>query len=255
MSNNYTSLSSSLDEEMGLKAGHEIDLERSPPSEHNSEEKSTLPSNSDILTSADPVSQASETPDHSIESNTGSTQSPTSHSLPLKFSFCIVYYSCFAIVVLGCVLPFEHTHTFLIAFLVIFGIISVILFGGSIYYYETWTKTVKHFLKKAISPFKKEYIVCAFLKTFVFYGVLKTIEHFLVLLSGDKWGWKCSTLSSILTPVSCISFCLNESVQLGSCSTLLFINTVAWIKSLGGGKNAFENNYNQLNETSPEDLV
>lgn len=87
---------------------------------------------SDILTSADPVSQASETPDHSIESNTGSTQSPTSHSLPLKFSFCIVYYSCFAIVVLGCVLPFEHTHTFLIAFLVIFGIISVILFGGSI---------------------------------------------------------------------------------------------------------------------------
>ena len=43
MKNDYTSLKSPLDEEDELKTDHEIDLEKGPLPEYDSEEESTLP--------------------------------------------------------------------------------------------------------------------------------------------------------------------------------------------------------------------
>nr|QBL54296.1 Wtf42 [Schizosaccharomyces pombe] len=234
MKNNYTSLKSSIDEEGELKTDHEIDLEKGPLPEYDSEEESTLPPYSDHA-------RLSNSPNtHRENHSSGTTDNSSPFLIKLLISFTpIVLLNAPAV----CYLKYKD------AFFKNYGAAEWTLFGFwclvctlalifLTYFYETWTqavaqcvkvtavflakcvkacgKGIKHFLKKWRNMF------FAFCKSSIFCLVLLKAENKLSSHLGDQqWGWKCSASAFTFLAVLSILIFIAETVEPGSCSTHL----------------------------------
>nr|QBL54275.1 Wtf17 [Schizosaccharomyces pombe] len=218
MKNNYTSLKSSIDEEDELKTDHEIDLEKGLLPEYNSEEEGALPPYSDHARVSNPPNA------HRENHSSGTTDDSSPFLIKLLISFTPIY----VLNVLAiCYLKYKD------AFFENYGAAEWTLFGFwclvctlvliiLTYFYETWTKAVKHFLKKWRN------MIFAFCKSSLFCLVLLKAENKLSSHLGDQqWGWKCSASAFTFMAVSSILIFIAETVEPGSCSTDLVKRTLA----------------------------
>ncbi|CAA20789.1 wtf meiotic drive antidote-like Wtf21 [Schizosaccharomyces pombe] len=139
MKNNYTSLKSPLDEEDELKTDHEIDLEKGPLPEYDSEEEGALPPYSDhALVNNPPNTHRENNPSRS-----------TDNSSPFLIKLLISFTPIYVLNVLAiCYLTYKD------AFFKDYGAAEWTLFGFwclvctlalifLTYFYETWVKAVK----------------------------------------------------------------------------------------------------------------
>nr|QBL54513.1 Wtf25 [Schizosaccharomyces kambucha] len=230
MKNNYTSLKSSIDEEDELKTGHEIDLEKGPLPEHNSEGENTLPPYSDHARVSNPPNT------HRENNPSRSTDNSSPFLIKLLISFTPIY----VLNVLAiCYLTYKD------AFFKDYGAAEWTLFGFwclvctlalifLTYFYETWTKAVGKGIKavgKGIKHFLKKWrnMIFAFCKSSLFCLVLLKAENKLSSHLGDqRWGWKCSAAAFTFMAVSSILIFIAETVEPGSCSTDLVKRTLAF---------------------------
>ncbi|CAA20704.1 wtf antidote-like meiotic drive suppressor Wtf9 [Schizosaccharomyces pombe] len=139
MKNNYTSLKSPLDEEDELKTDHEIDLEKGPLPEYDSEEEGALPPYSDHALVNNPPNT------HRENHSSGTTDNSSPLLIKLLISFTsIILFNAPAV----CYLKYKD------AFFKNYGAVEWTLFGFwcfvctlalifLTYFYETWTKAVK----------------------------------------------------------------------------------------------------------------
>ncbi|CAA19130.1 wtf antidote-like meiotic drive suppressor Wtf5 [Schizosaccharomyces pombe] len=235
MKNNYTSLKSPLDEEDELKTDHEIDLEKGPLPEYDSEEESTLPPYSDHALVNNPPNTHRE--NHSY--GTTDNSSPLLIILLISFTSIILFNAPEV-----CYLKYKD------AFFKNYGAAEWTLFGFwclvctlalifLTYFYETWTKAVKvtvislakcvkvtaiflaqcvkacgkgikHFLKKW------ENMPMAFSEVFLFNILVGSPRMNLRYIFGDRWGLKCSLADHIIFVVLSILVFIAETVKPGS---------------------------------------
>nr|A0A218N030.1 RecName: Full=Meiotic drive suppressor wtf2 [Schizosaccharomyces kambucha]ASF62181.1 Wtf2 [Schizosaccharomyces kambucha]QBL54497.1 Wtf2 [Schizosaccharomyces kambucha] len=210
MKNNYTSLKSSIDEEGELKTDHEIDLEKGPLPEYDSEEESTLPPYSDHA-------RLSNSPNTHRENNPSRS---TDNSSPFLIKLLISFTPIYVLNVLAiCYLKYND------AFFKNYGAAEWTLFGFwclvctlalifLTYFYETWTKAVgkgiKHFLKKW------ENMPMAFSEVFLFNILVGSPRMNLRYIFGDRWGLKWSLAEHITFVVLSILVFIAETVKPGS---------------------------------------
>nr|ARQ19053.1 cw23 [Schizosaccharomyces pombe] len=218
MKNKYYPVRTSMDE-MNAKNDNEIDLEKGPLPEYNSEDGSTLPPYSEIWKYIKTVSEDSSTgPTETTNPNVERRQE-FKDSHPYIYFLLRLLISVLAVSVVFftawvCVNPLEKSIFGKVAFSVTIGITCPILFIAIFYFYETWTKAVKHFLKKWRNMF------FAFCKSSIFCLVLLKAENKLSSHLGDQqWGWKCSASAFTFMAVSSILIFIAETVEPGSCST------------------------------------
>ncbi|CAO77699.1 wtf antidote-like meiotic drive suppressor Wtf25 [Schizosaccharomyces pombe] len=223
MKNNYTSLKSPLDEEDELKTDHEIDLEKGPLPEYDSEEEGALPPYSDHALVNNPLNTHRE--NHSY--GTTDNSSPLLIILLISFTSIILFNA-----PAFCYLKYKD------AFFKNYGAAEWTLFGFwclvctlalifLTYFYETWSKAcgkgIKHFLKNWRN------MIFAFCKSSLFCLVLLKAENKLSSHLGDqRWGWKCSASAFTFMAVSSILIFIAETVEPGSCSTDLVKRTLAF---------------------------
>nr|QBL54278.1 Wtf20 [Schizosaccharomyces pombe] len=271
MKNNYTSLKSPIDEEDELKTDHEIDLEKGPLPEYDSEEESTLPPYSDHARVSNPPNT------HRENHSSGTTDDSSPFLIKLLISFTpIVLLNALAV----CYLNFKN------AFFKNYGATEWTLFGFwclvctlalifLTYFYETWTKAVKvtvislaQCIKvtavslaqcvkacgKGIKHFLKNWrnMIFAFCKSSLFCLVLLKAENKLSSHLGDqRWGWKCSASAFTFMAVSSILIFIAETVEPGSCSTDLVKRVQAYC-GYEARQYASSNTAIPLHEMNPE---
>ncbi|KAL2314319.1 Wtf35 [Schizosaccharomyces pombe] len=132
MEDNYTSLKSSIDEEDELKTGHEIDLEKGPLPEHNSEGESTLPPYSDIsklanLVPEDSITGPTETANPNVERRQEFKDLHPNIYFLLRLLIAVLAVSVVFFTAWGCVNPLEKSTFGKIAFFVLIGLTCLIL--------------------------------------------------------------------------------------------------------------------------------
>nr|A0A218N031.1 RecName: Full=Meiotic drive suppressor wtf6 [Schizosaccharomyces kambucha]ASF62179.1 Wtf6 [Schizosaccharomyces kambucha] len=260
MKNNYTSLKSPIDEEDELKTDHEIDLEKGPLPEYDSEEESTLPPYSDHARLKNPPYT------HREKNPSRSTDNSSPFLIKLLISFTsIILFNAPAV----CYLKYKD------AFFKNYGAAEWTLFGfwclvctlaliSLTYFYETWTKAVKVTVislaqcvkacGKGIKHFLKNWrnMIFAFCKSSLFCLVLLKAENELSSHLGDQqWGWKCSASAFTFMAVSSILIFIAETVEPGSCSTDLVKRVQAYC-GYEARQYASSNTAIPLHEMNPE---
>nr|ARQ19028.1 cw2 [Schizosaccharomyces pombe] len=210
MNNNYTSLKSPIDEEDELKTDHEIDLEKGPLPEYDSEEESTLPPYSDHARLSNPPNT------HRENHSSGTADNSSPWFIKLLISFIPIFVLNVPAV---CYLTYKDAlfKDYGKDEWVYFGVwcaICLMSFISLWYFYETWTKAVgkgiKHFLKKW------ENMPMAFSEVFLFNILVGSPRMNLRYIFGDRWGLKCSLAEHITFVVLSILVFIAETVKPGS---------------------------------------
>nr|QBL54264.1 Wtf5 [Schizosaccharomyces pombe] len=211
MKNNYTSLKSSIDEEDELKTGHEIDLEKGPLPEHNSEGENTLPPYSDHA-------HVNNTPyTHRENHSSGTTDNSSPWFIKLLISFTPIFVLNVPAV---CYLTYKDAlfKDYGKDEWVYFGVwcaSCLMIFIFLWLFYETWTeavgKGIKHFLKKW------ENMPMAFAEVLAFNIIIGGLSRMnLRYIFGERWGFKCSLADHIIFAILSILVFIAETVKPGS---------------------------------------
>nr|QBL54263.1 Wtf4 [Schizosaccharomyces pombe] len=154
MKNKYYPLRSSMDE-MSAKNDNEIDLEKGPLPEYNSEDGSTLPPYSEIWKYIKTVSEDSSTgPTETTNPNVERRQE-FKDSHPNIYSLLRLLISVLAVIVVFftawvCVNPLEKSIFGKAAFFVTIGITCPILLITIFCFFETWTQAVAQCIKVTV---------------------------------------------------------------------------------------------------------
>nr|A0A482AQV2.1 RecName: Full=Meiotic driver wtf9 [Schizosaccharomyces kambucha]QBL54500.1 Wtf9 [Schizosaccharomyces kambucha] len=154
MKNKYYPLRSSMDE-MSAKNDNEIDLEKGPLPEYNSEDGSTLPPYSEIWKYIKTVSEDSSTgPTETTNPNVERRQE-FKDSHPNIYSLLRLLISVLAVIVVFftawvCVNPLEKSIFGKVAFFVTIGITCPILLITIFCFFETWTQAVAQCIKVTV---------------------------------------------------------------------------------------------------------
>nr|ARQ19049.1 cw19 [Schizosaccharomyces pombe] len=151
MKNKDYPLRSSMDE-LSTKNDNEIDLEKGPLPEYNSEDGGTLPPYSDISKLANPVPEDSSTgPTETTNPNVERRQEfkdshPNIYSL-LRLLISVLAVSVVFFTAWVCVNPLEKSIFGKVAFSVTIGITCPIVFIAIFCFFETWTQAVAQCIK------------------------------------------------------------------------------------------------------------
>ncbi|CAK9841780.1 wtf meiotic drive antidote Wtf13 [Schizosaccharomyces pombe] len=154
MKNKDYPLRSSMDE-LSTKNDNEIDLEKGPLPEYNSEDGSTLPPYSEIWKYIKTVSEDSSTGPTEIANPNVERRQEFKDSHPNIYSLLRLLISVLAVIVVFftawvCVNPLEKSIFGKVAFSVTIGITCPIVFIAIFCFFETWTQAVAQCIKVTV---------------------------------------------------------------------------------------------------------